>query len=133
MNNKTPTGNKVDAQSGSRVTCSKCGKRGHVQRDCPEKTTSASTLMAQEAPTEEEGSSRAVPTAESKSGGAGMREVFSVVGHDTAADLFHNPGVCLMAQSGSLSSPLHKLCSESLVSYACAWVHIENPFSLSCT
>ena len=70
--------------------------------------------MAQEASTEEEGSSRAVPTAESKSGGAGMREVFSVVGHDTVADLFHNPGVCLMAQSGSLSSPLHQLCSESL-------------------
>ena len=113
-NNKTPTGNKASAQSGSRVTCWKCGERGHVQRDCPEKTTSASTLMAQEASTEEEGSSRAVLTAENKSGGAGMREVFSVVGHDTTAHLFHNPGVCLMAQSGPLSSPLHKLCSESL-------------------
>ena len=112
--NKTPTGNKASTQSGSRVTCWKCERRRHVQRDCPEKTTSASTLMAQEASTEEEGSSRAVPTAENKSGGAGMREVFSVVGHDTAADLFHNPGVCLMAQSGPLSSPLHKLCSESL-------------------
>ena len=108
-NNKTPTGNKASTQSGSRVTCWKCGKRGHVQRDCPEKTTSASTLMAQEASTEEEGSSRAVPTAENKSGGAGMREVFSVVGHDTTVDLFHNPGVCLMAQSDPLSSPLHKL------------------------
>ena len=37
-----------------------------------------------------------------------------MVGHDTTADLFHNRGVCLMVQSGSLSSPLHKLCSESL-------------------
>ena len=55
-----------------------------------------------------------MPTAENKSGGAGMREVFSLGGHDTAADLFHNPGVCLMAQSGLWSSPLHKLCSESL-------------------
>ena len=113
-NNKTPTGNEVNAQSGSPVTCWKCGKCGHVQRDCPEKTTSASTLMAQEASTEEEGSSRAVPTAESKSGGAGMREVYSVVGHDTTADLLHNPDVCLIAQCGSLSSPLHKLCCESL-------------------
>ena len=55
-----------------------------------------------------------MPTAENKSGGAGMREVFSVVGHDPTADLFQNPGVCLMAQSGPLSSALHKLCSESL-------------------
>ena len=70
--------------------------------------------MAQDASTEDEGLSRAVPAAENKSGGAGMREVFSVVGHDTAVDLFHNPGVCLMAQSGQLSSPLHKRCSESL-------------------
>ena len=70
--------------------------------------------MAQEALTEEEGSSRAVLAAENKSGGAGMREVFSVVGHDTTADLFYNLGVCLMAQSGPLSSPLHKLCSKSL-------------------
>ena len=71
-NNETPTGNKASAQSGSRVTCWKCGKRGHVQRDCPEKTTSASTLMAQEASTEEEGSSHAVPTAENKFAGAGI-------------------------------------------------------------
>ena len=113
-NSKTRTGNKVSAQSGSLVTCWKCGKHGHVQRDCPEKTTSASTLVAQEAWTEEKGSSRAVPTAENKSGGAGMREVSSVVGHDTTADLFHHPGECLMPQSGPLSSPLHKLCSESL-------------------
>ena len=113
-NNKTPTGNKARTRSGSQVTCWKCGKRGHVQRDCPEKTTSASTLMTQQASTDDEGSSRAVPTAENKSGGAGMRQVFSVVGHDTTVDLFHNPGVCLMAQSGPLSSPLHKLCSESL-------------------
>ena len=35
----------------------------------------------------------------------------SVVGHDTTVDLFHNPGVCAMAQSGQLSSTLHKLCS----------------------
>ena len=113
-NNKTPTGNKASTPSGSRVTCWKCGKRGHVQRHCPEKTTSASTLMAQQASTEEEGFSRAAPTAESKSGGAGMREVFLVVGHDTTVNLFHNRGVCLMAQSGPLSSPLHKLCSECL-------------------
>ena len=70
--------------------------------------------MAQEASTEEEGSSLAAPAAENKSGGAGIREVLSVVGHDTTVDLFHNPGVCLMARSGQLSSPLHKLCSESL-------------------
>ena len=63
---------------------------------------------------QEEGSSRAVPTAENKSGGAGMREVFSVVGHDTTVDLFHNPGVCLMAHPDPLSSPLHKVCSEFL-------------------
>ena len=37
-----------------------------------------------------------------------------MVGHDTTVDLFHNPAVCLMARSGQLSSPLHKLCSESL-------------------
>ena len=113
-NNKTRTGNKDGTPGGSRVTCWKCGKRGHVQRDCSEKTTSASTLIAQDASTEEEGSSRAVPAAENKSGGAGMREVFSVVGHDTTVDLFHNPGVRLMAQSGQLSSPLHKPCSESV-------------------
>ena len=114
VNNKTPTGKKAGAPGGSRVTCWKCGKCGHVQRDCPEKTTSASTLMAQDASTAEEGSSQAVPPAETKSGGAGMREVFLVVGHDTTADMFHSPGVCLMAQSDQLSSPLHKLCSESL-------------------
>ena len=96
-NDKTPTPNKVSAQRGSRVTYWKFGRRGHVLCECPEKTTSAWTLMAQEAPREEEGSSRAVPTAGNKSGGAGMREAFSVVGHDTTADLFHNPGVCLMA------------------------------------
>ena len=72
-NNKTPTGNEASTPSGSRVTSWKCGKRGHVQRDCPEKTTSGLTLMAQEASTDEEGSSRAVPTAENKSGGAGMQ------------------------------------------------------------
>ena len=55
-----------------------------------------------------------MPAAENKSGGAGMREVFSVVGHDTTVDLFHNLGVCLMAQSCQLSSALQKLCSESL-------------------
>ena len=81
LNNKTPTGNKVSAQSGSRVTCWKCGKRGHVQRDCPEKRTSALTLMAQEASTDEEGSSRAMPTAENKSGGAGIRVGWSL--HNT--------------------------------------------------
>ena len=117
-NNKTPTGNKAGKPSGSRVTCWKCGKRGHVQRDFSEATTSASTLMAQDASTEEEGSSRAVPAAENKSDGAGMREVFSMVGHDTTVhqtvDLFHTPGVCVIAQFGQLSSPLHKLCSESL-------------------
>ena len=36
-----------------------------------------------------------------------------MVGHDTTVDLFHNPAVCLMVQSCPLSSPLHKLCSES--------------------
>ena len=113
-NNKTPTGNEAGTAGGSRVTCWKCAKRGHVQCDCPEKTMSASTLMAQDASSEEEGLSRTVPAAENKSGGAGMREVLSVVGHDTTVDLFHNPGVCLMAQSGQLSSPLHKLCSECL-------------------
>ena len=70
--------------------------------------------MAQEASTEEKGSSRAVPTAENKSGGPGTRDIFSLVGHDTTAELFHNPGVFLMAQSGPLSSPLHKHCSDSL-------------------
>ena len=55
-----------------------------------------------------------MPAAENKSGGAGMREVFSVVGHGTTVDLFHNPGMCLMAQSGQLSSPMHKLCSAFL-------------------
>ena len=54
-NNKTPTGKKAGTPGGSRVTCWKCGKRGHVQFDCPQKATSASTLMAQDASTEEEG------------------------------------------------------------------------------
>ena len=113
-NNQTLTGNKAGTPGGSQVTCWKCGKRGHVQRDCPEKTTYASTLMAQDASTEDEGASRVVPAAENKSGGAGMREVLSVVGHDTTVDLFQKPGVCLMARSGPLSSPLHKPCSECL-------------------
>ena len=46
--------------------------------------------------------------------GLQLPQVLSVVGHDTTVDLFHNPGVCLMARSGQLSSPLHKLCSKSL-------------------
>ena len=77
-NNKTPTGNKAGTPGGSRVTSWKCGKRGHVQRDSPEKTTSASTLMVQDASAEGEGSSRAVYASESKSGGAGMRQLLTL-------------------------------------------------------
>ena len=101
--NKTPTDADAARQRDkSRVTCWRCGQRGHVQRDCPKKNSSSSAsdgaLLAQTVEGEAPGVSTSPVATHGRAG-----NVLSVVGHVPDWLATDYPAICLVGSQVVLS------------------------------
>ena len=95
---KTPTEN-VNGATSKLVTRWRCGQRGHIQRDCPQKpsgSASASpTFLAHSAP--QDSGEAVVPTVEAQTSTTPAGNVLSVVGCGVDEPAGGYPGICFVA------------------------------------